>query len=954
MKPSRALPAAAAAVVVAFAVAAAPAAEPIDRRRAQGIFNIASPATSSSAAATANEAPPAAEPAAPAPELPSGGAFTLEEFISSASSASDPFAASEVDDEDVPAPPVASSPAATATEAAPASGAGGVPVVELGFDGAEVDLSSLSDEETAALLESFPPPASSATAGSTTVAEAPADESVVGANLDAPSLDAFISSAAGAQDAFAATEVQGGGAAASSTASVPDVAEDVGQDSLAPPAQTSQPSQGSSLPAGWGQGDSLAESLAPPVQATTTEYDLDLAGPVVDRPAEGPTPAYTDEACARWLSGLLAADFDNSGGVSEAEFVTFLRTINEPPAVANYLKQRTDGAYADLPWLLQLVHKTLACRCEDLGKGEGCCEGDEPEIPLDGLGTDWRQSGGAGGAGGPAGDMTPPQLQMAAEYRADACNLIDVVFQETVPATEPPAPVPASTIDGASGGEEEEDEQLAQAVPSDPTNANEPATTPGDNGQGPGPGGAVSGVAPGSAPTPAPPVAIVNAVGSVLAYDEHGDVTVQQYRLGVVPNARAVRMDSASAGKALDHVSSAFVDLANKVMLDYASYGWQAELDAAAKETRAADVEGGGGRRIRGLQQDQEKAMLPKGSYVALPPAVTDVVCPSGLAYAPSGGYCLNFKFEVHTPNMTEEFATVFSDKMAEEIDAKGELYKIVEADYPNTIVQGLGRPGSGVDGTAREVDAPQVDAPQQGASAEKPEETEKHWTDDLPIPVWAMVLIAVAVVLIPMAIIALYLRQRKRAREVDSGRSFRGESPYKRDVEAPPVAEMNSIRQESSERMNQKVEMHREISVLAKQTNQSMSSRQLLDAYQGKEEVLLSHLRRVKENQETDAAASSNSPGAPGAGQKKEVATSAGSAAAGGKGTTASTGSAAGVEKSKKEEVTKLVEANDIPQTADELLAAYKGNEDTLINHLKKLSSSKLKDSMPKDSADA
>ena len=86
------------------------------------------------------------------------------------------------------------------------------------------------------------------------------------------------------------------------------------------------------------------------------------------------------------------------------------------------------------------------------------------------------------------------------------------------------------------------------------------------------------------------PLAVVNVEGSVLAHDEHADVTVQQYRLKVVSNARLIRSDSPAAEKVLDHGSSAFVDLANKVILDYASYAWQTELDATAKETRAADA----------------------------------------------------------------------------------------------------------------------------------------------------------------------------------------------------------------------------------------------------------------------------------------------------------------------------------------------------------------------------
>ena len=83
--------------------------------------------------------------------------------------------------------------------------------------------------------------------------------------------------------------------------------------------------------------------------------------------------AFTDDQCSSWLGGMLAADADGSGGLSGSEFASFLSGIEEPP----YLKQYFDGLipdgateYSQLPWMFQVVHASLACRCHDLGLGE--------------------------------------------------------------------------------------------------------------------------------------------------------------------------------------------------------------------------------------------------------------------------------------------------------------------------------------------------------------------------------------------------------------------------------------------------------------------------------------------------------------------------------------------------------------------------------------------------------
>ncbi|KAL7535532.1 hypothetical protein ACHAXR_009158 [Thalassiosira sp. AJA248-18] len=146
-------------------------------------------------------------------------------------------------------------------------------------------------------------------------------------------------------------------------------------------------------------------------------------------------PNYTQDQCTTWITSILSSDTDSSNGLSESEFHTFLTSIEEPPYVAAYFDQYADS-YQDLPWIFQVIHKTLACRCQDLGLGEYCCEGDDSEVPFIGL----RDGGGDDNDGAAAAVvLTPEQQNVAVEYRADICNSIAVVFTRFIPTPGPTA-----------------------------------------------------------------------------------------------------------------------------------------------------------------------------------------------------------------------------------------------------------------------------------------------------------------------------------------------------------------------------------------------------------------------------------------------------------------------------------------------------------------------------------
>mmetsp|Transcript_9221 Transcript_9221/g.16690 ORF Transcript_9221/g.16690 Transcript_9221/m.16690 type:complete len:230 (-) Transcript_9221:296-985(-) len=117
--------------------------------------------------------------------------------------------------------------------------------------------------------------------------------------------------------------------------------------------------------------------------ATTDVITTNATTPEPESESIITAPIYTDEECNRWTTLLVSADLDLSNGLSESEYKLFLSSIQDPPYIAEYFKSY-DG-FDNLPWVFRVVHKSLACHCEELGFGDGCCEGDNAEVLLNGL-----------------------------------------------------------------------------------------------------------------------------------------------------------------------------------------------------------------------------------------------------------------------------------------------------------------------------------------------------------------------------------------------------------------------------------------------------------------------------------------------------------------------------------------------------------------------------------------
>ena len=128
-------------------------------------------------------------------------------------------------------------------------------------------------------------------------------------------------------------------------------------------------------------------------------------------------PALEAGDCNIFLNQLFSSDVDSSNGVSESEYHSFLVSIEDPTHVAQYFADYP--SFGSLPWVFRVVHKSLACHCQQLGLGDDCCKGKDAEISLLGLDDDVT------------GDAA--QISELEEYRVLVCQQIAFVLAKSVP-----------------------------------------------------------------------------------------------------------------------------------------------------------------------------------------------------------------------------------------------------------------------------------------------------------------------------------------------------------------------------------------------------------------------------------------------------------------------------------------------------------------------------------------
>ena len=72
-----------------------------------------------------------------------------------------------------------------------------------------------------------------------------------------------------------------------------------------------------------------------------------------------PPLTYTPEQCDAWTATALAADTTNSGGLTEAEYLTFLQSITDPSYVGEYFTTNVDS-FTSLPYTARILYKIIS------------------------------------------------------------------------------------------------------------------------------------------------------------------------------------------------------------------------------------------------------------------------------------------------------------------------------------------------------------------------------------------------------------------------------------------------------------------------------------------------------------------------------------------------------------------------------------------------------------------
>jgi hypothetical protein len=228
--------------------------------------------------------------------------------------------------------------------------------------------------------------------------------------------------------------------------------------------------------------------------------------------------------------------------------------------------------------------------------------------------------------------------------------------------------------------------------------------------------------------------------------------------------------------------------------------------------------------------------------------------CPAGLSYAAEGDACVNFKFTVDPGEMNDDAVSSYEERMTTKIN-EGELYDVIKETYPDTFISGA---GGGVS----------VPAPTPGVT-EAP--VQKR------LSTRTIVLIVVGVVVVIIALGACLTK--------------------KKPEEAVPVPKASTTRGVGGGPVD-KAAIEAEVRRLVRETKSPKTAEELLAAYAGRETVLLTNLRKMKDIKDkvpTDPA---------------EI----------------------------EAEVRALVDETKSPKTAEELLALYAGREAILIKNLRKM----------------
>jgi hypothetical protein len=294
--------------------------------------------------------------------------------------------------------------------------------------------------------------------------------------------------------------------------------------------------------------------------------------------------------------------------------------------------------------------------------------------------------------------------------------------------------------------------------------------------------------------------------------------------------------------------------------------------------------------------------------------------CPAGLSYAAEGDACVNFKFTVDPGEMNDDAVSSYEERMTTKIN-EGELYDVIKETYPDTFISGAGggvsapAPTPGV--TEAPVTAPEVVEPPVEPPTEPP--VQKR------LSTRTIVLIVVGVVVVIIALGACLTKKKpEEAVPVPKASTTRGvgggpvdkaaiEAEVRRlvrETKSPKTAEellaayagretvlltnLRKMKDIKDKVPTDPAEIEAEVRALVDETKSPKTAEELLALYAGREAILIKNLRKMKANQEETAAI--------------------------------------------RAEVTELCEKVNSPKSPDELLMSYQGREEELLKNLRKL----------------
>ncbi|KAL3758420.1 hypothetical protein ACHAWU_006080 [Discostella pseudostelligera] len=359
-------------------------------------------------------------------------------------------------------------------------------------------------------------------------------------------------------------------------------------------------------------------------------------------------------------------------------------------------------------------------------------------------------------------------------------------------------------------------------------------------------------------------------------------------------------------------------------VLDYSSFDYSGILDGSSKPTYydAAEINANEGDNnviaeltegyqlladelMSGMRRSLRASNARRLQTLNTVTAADVADCPADLVYAPEGALCLNFTFDIDTSALSEEDAATFADQLETAIN-DGELYDKVKYIYPDTLISGLGSPGSGIDYTvpsnATSTEAPPVDE----SSKETTTTAEASSSDGLGTT--AIVFIVIGVLAVPLIIAGLLKGRSTSEPEVAKTRELPSGDGEDDDVYYDGPSDMKASRGVGSSLAAMGAagsaaaligtmsssEIEEEIRRLVDETNAPKSADELLAAYAGREAELLKNLRKLKVKTDKEAAMIA--------------------------------------------EIRTLAEETNASKTADEMLELYKGREQELLNNLRKL----------------